>query len=86
MSLVDYNVRLSKIKETVYHVNMLKEWFEREVPVLQQTKSTHDVKISEGLILNQRNQIQRLVEEFNDIITDVPKRTSLTHHTVENLY
>ena len=30
MSRIDYKVILSKTKETVYHVDMLKEWFERE--------------------------------------------------------
>ena len=30
VSPVDYKVRLFKTKETVYHVYMLKEWFERE--------------------------------------------------------
>ena len=30
-----------------------------KVPILRQTKSTDDVKISEGLKLSQRNQIQR---------------------------
>lgn len=30
MSPVHYNVGISKTKKTVYHVNMLKKWFERE--------------------------------------------------------
>ena len=30
VSPVDYKVRLFKPKETVYHVYMLKDWFERE--------------------------------------------------------
>lgn len=29
VSPVDFKVKLSKNKETVYHLNMLKKWFER---------------------------------------------------------
>ncbi|XP_065939476.1 uncharacterized protein [Magallana gigas] len=115
VSPVDFKVRLSKSKETVYHVNMLKEWFEREpeenskseimaclnvisslanddvqiaddvvsdrVPTLQQTESATDVQYSTNLTAEQMDQIQRLVEEFGDIFTDVPKRTHLMKHS-----
>ncbi|XP_062585038.1 uncharacterized protein LOC134246689 [Saccostrea cucullata] len=117
VSPVDFRVRVSKNKETVYHVNMLKEWFEREseenskseimaclnvisslssndvqiedgvvsdkVPALQQTESSADVLYSKDLNTEQRDQIQRLVEEFGDIFTDVPKKTPLTKHSVK---
>ena len=46
-----------------------------KVPIHRHTESTDDVKIFEGLTLSQRNQFQRLVEEFTDIFTDVSKRT-----------
>lgn len=46
-----------------------------KVPILRHTESTDDVKIFEGLTLGQRNQFQRIVEEFTDIFTDVSKRT-----------
>lgn len=117
VSPVDFKVRLSKSKETVYHVNMLKEWFEREpeenskseimaclnvisslanddvqiaddvvsdrVPTLQQTESATDVQYSTNLTAEQMDQIQRLVEEFGDIFTDVPKRTHLMKHSLK---
>lgn len=117
VSPVDFKVRLSKSKETVYHVNMLKEWFEREpeenskseimaclnvisslanddvqiaddvvsdrVPTLQQTEPATDVQYSTNLTAEQMDQIQRLVEEFGDIFTDVPKRTHLMKHSLK---
>ena len=48
-------------------------------PILRHTESTDDIKIFEGLMLNQRNQMQRLVKEFSDNFTDVPK----TQHKVK---
>lgn len=117
VSPVDFKVRLYKSKETVYHVNMLKEWFEREpeenskseimaclnvisslangdvqiaddvvsdrVPTLQQTESATDVQYSTNLTAKQMDQIQRLVEEFGDSFTDVPKRTHLMKHSLK---
>ncbi|XP_065921959.1 uncharacterized protein [Magallana gigas] len=117
VSPVDFKVRLSKSKETVYHVNMLKEWFEREpeenskseimgclnvisilanddvqiaddvvsdrVPTLQQTESATDVQYSTNQTAEQMDQIQRLVEAFGDIFTDVPKRTHLMKHSLK---
>ncbi|XP_062594005.1 uncharacterized protein LOC134255486 [Saccostrea cucullata] len=110
VSPVDYKVRISKNKEPVYHVNMLKEWFSRDseekcpkssevlacmdvkpnfsddddytnhrVPILQQTESSDNVEISSELSEEQKRQLKRLVEEFENVFTDVPKKTPAHH-------
>ncbi|XP_062589077.1 uncharacterized protein LOC134250727 [Saccostrea cucullata] len=114
VSPVDYKVRISKNKEPIYHVNMLKEWLSRDseekcpksnevlacmdakpnfsdeddctnnrAPILQQTESSDNVEISSELSEEQKRQLKRLVEEFENVFTDVPKKTSYIQHTIK---
>lgn len=55
-----------------------------KVTTLQQTKSSADVQYSKDLTIEQEEQIQRLVEDFSDSFTDVPKRTHLTKHSMKS--
>lgn len=110
VSPVDYKVKL-KGKDKVYHINMLKTWYERneedddnfiacidvdesveteelEVglslsPSICRKETVQDVDISEELTVTQRIQLEELLQEFDDVFTDVPKRTDVIQHKVK---
>lgn len=54
-----------------------------KVATFEQTKSSLDVQYSKDLTIEREEHIQRLVEAFGDIFTDVPKRTPLTKHSMK---
>ncbi|KAL5006374.1 hypothetical protein ScPMuIL_015180 [Solemya velum] len=121
VSPVDYRIRLSN-KEHVYHINMLKRWFDREdpdeksvdiakddvisclhvisalasgesavdeepneIPSLSMSgkETVDDVTICSDLTREQVGELESLLSEFSDVLSDVPKQTSLITHSVK---
>ncbi|KAL5013042.1 hypothetical protein ScPMuIL_011593 [Solemya velum] len=112
---VDYRIRLSNT-EHVYHINMLKRWFDRQDPdeksvdiakeyvisclhVMSALASGEsavdeepnefpslsiiDVTICSDLTREQVGELESLLSEFSDVLSDVPKQTSLITHSVK---
>lgn len=63
VSFVHFKVSLSENKETVYHVNMLKEWFKRKVD----EKSKSEIIAYLNFISNLANNI---VYKEDDVVFD----------------
>ena len=52
-------------------------------PSLEQTEGVNDVKFGEGIDDSRRAEIDALIHEFEDVLTDLPGRTDIINHTVE---
>ena len=81
-----------------FHVNMLKEWYNQQAPALyvaeSDAESVENIPlwndagssgpvISEQLGVEQRRTIHNVVQEFHDVFSDNPGRTTLTEHRIE---
>ena len=49
---------------------------------LKGKKTVTDVKISKGLSKEQERQAKELLEEFQDVLTDIPGETNLIEHRI----
>ena len=47
---------------------------------LKQKETVHDVKINPALTVEQQEQVKKLLTEFEEIFSDVPKVTHLFEH------
>ena len=54
-----------------------------ELPCIQSKEGYLDVKINEGLGDKQTGQMKNLLEEFSDILTDLPGKTDLIEQTIK---
>uniref|UniRef100_A0A8C3H6S9 ribonuclease H n=1 Tax=Chrysemys picta bellii TaxID=8478 RepID=A0A8C3H6S9_CHRPI len=94
---VDYKVRLpGRRKETrIYHVNLLKAWKTREAlfigpstpdselgPLAGDLPDPRLATLGSGLNPRQRGHLQQLVEEFPDVLSARPGRTTLMSHHI----
>ena len=110
-------------QERTYHVNMLKEYFERkeesvgkgilqcaaaavipeveevdelggenemgesgvkvEMPCLTQTETWRDVALCDELHEEQKSELQEMLQDFQDVLTDVPGRTDWIRHDIQ---
>ena len=59
------------------------EFVEGELPPLEQTETVHDVNIGQIESGNQRAQVQELMNEFEDVLTDLPGKTHLSEFCVK---
>ena len=50
---------------------------------MEQTEGVNDVKFGEGIDDSRRAEIDALIHEFEDVLTDLPGRTDIINHTVE---
>ena len=115
VSPVDYKVQINRKTEKVYHIKMLKSYFEREQnackqereeavqcldvicslseeleedeqvmcnPLLVQTESVKDVVISVCVEAEQKTEVKRLLEKYEDVITNIPGCTDLVVHDI----
>lgn len=122
VSPVDYRVKLNRQTSKVFHINMMKQWFERqeekdserissveinpentqtvkniacllssqedieysemENPLLIPQESVNDVHINESLSEKQKEQLLIMCKGYEDVLTDIPGRTTLIEHTV----
>lgn len=110
----DYRIEVND-KVKTYHINMLKEYVEREpedkgvlakvglavvetdnqesdiehisdnmiIPLLQQTETIDDVKVSDELTADQQKQVRSILEKYEDVFTDIPGRTHLIEHDIQ---
>lgn len=53
------------------------------LPPAIQTETYNDVNISENVISEQRNALQKLCKSFTDVLTDLPGVTNLVEHRIE---
>ena len=113
VSPVDYKIQLNRKNEKVFHINMLKLFYEREQntheideavqcldiicslteevedeqvicnPLLVQTESWNDVIISDSLETEKKNDIKSMLEQFTDVITNVPGHTNIVVHDIK---
>nr|XP_042705994.1 uncharacterized protein LOC122173677 [Chrysemys picta bellii] len=94
---VDYEVRLpGRRKETrIYHVNLLKAWKTWEAlfigpstpdselgPLVGDLPDPRPATLGSGLSPRQRGHLQQLVEEFPDVLSARPGRTTLMSHHI----
>ena len=52
------------------------------IPELKGKETVADVKISKGLSKEQEIQVKELLEEFQDVLTDIPSETNLIEHRI----
>ena len=52
------------------------------IPELKGKETVTDVKISKGLSKEQERQVKELLEEFQDVLTDIPGETNLVEHRI----
>ena len=93
---VNYEIQVSRKKNKVFHVNMLKRWHEAtaceeleesvgEEDDLMDWKSYQEdspVKINGSLKKSQRKQVQQVLHRFKGVLRDKPGRTSVTEHKI----
>ena len=53
-----------------------------ELPALTRTKSAQDVIINKELTGHQINEVTRILEAYDDILTDIPGRTNVVEHKI----
>ena len=115
VSPVDYKIQMNRKASKVFHINMLKAYFEREEstgtqereeavncldfvcsasekieeneqvvcnPLLVQTEGIQDVVISECIASEQKDDVSRLLERYEDVITNIPGSTDLVVHDI----
>ena len=49
-------------------------------PTAKQPQSYNDVSVSDALTLEQRAEVEALIEQYPDVLTSVPGRTDLIQH------
>ena len=109
LSPLNYKIKIGK-QEKVYHVNMLREYHERDKITasiivtdiseqseqhetnenkemiktcpLEQTEYWNDVIINDKLTTEQQQDIRKILEEFEDILTDLPGCTDTVKHEI----
>ncbi|XP_072164343.1 uncharacterized protein [Diadema setosum] len=54
-----------------------------EVPTLQQTQTSEDVKVSPDLTSKQKSEAKQLLNKYSDSLTDVPGVTNAGYHDIE---
>ncbi|XP_038057353.1 uncharacterized protein LOC119728962 [Patiria miniata] len=52
------------------------------MPHLKQLETCEDVQVDDKLMLKQKQDVEKLVHQFSDIMTDMPGRTHLIEHSV----
>ena len=85
----EYNDETDSVNETSFHslcIIASKEedstYTEIENPLLIPQESVNDIKMDSLLSEEQRQELLRVCEEFDDVLTDIPGRTSLIEHSV----
>ena len=74
--------------ENIYHVNLLKPWFEPEpvpLPVLLTSlspPSSLEVPIGEDLSPRQRQEVRELLLRYQDRFSELPGRTNMLRHDI----
>jgi len=64
-------------------VQQVKENLNMELYNTMQKETYKDVHVSDALNEEQRDRVWQLVEEFQDIFSDVPKVTSMAEHRIQ---
>ena len=98
---VNYEIEITegRIRKKIFHINMLKPWKEaaesflnvieneqEEIPYLtQEQQELHEVQYGTDLMMEQRNQLQKMLKEFPELITKKPgKMTKVKHQILTN--
>ena len=88
---VDYRVEFEKKRSKVLHINNLKLYLVREVAVLRVALVAEDFSEDECVRMKMdgycedfnREELPLLLEEFPDVISDIPGRTGVTALSIE---
>ena len=95
---VNYKIELTdgQIRRKIFHINMLKPWKEAAESFLnviedeqeeilyptQEQQELHEVQYGTHLMMEQRNQLQKMLKEFPEIITKEPGKTMKVKHRI----
>ncbi|KAG5847077.1 hypothetical protein ANANG_G00122120 [Anguilla anguilla] len=87
---VNYKVRQPGRRRTtqIYHVNLLKRWYEAEQPPAQALAAhlspqvTPEVTMGQQLTTHQVQDLRELLDRNRDVFSDLPGRTSITEHDI----
>ena len=52
-------------------------------PVLKAAESVNDVKVDPDLTSEMKNQISQLLQDYDDVLTDLPGRTTIGEHDIK---
>ncbi|KAH3717167.1 hypothetical protein DPMN_059947 [Dreissena polymorpha] len=56
---------------------------EIQCPIIEQSESVEDVKLGENLDAKQCESLQTLLQDFQDVLTDIPGKTNLVEHHIK---
>lgn len=94
---IDYEILTSKRRKKIFHVNMLKKWYEATNDTsyfceeLDMVEESEEEDLADGwnkfhlqsLEESQQRSLQQLLSQFEGVLSGKPGRTSITEHTIK---